>query len=183
MKAGRVVRMRVSPKDAMAVADVCKAHAMPAMGFSQSVSYTLAVLLETARTAGMIPERDGFEYNELMQQFLPSTQGQGRKLAITKQVELAGSSFGVNGLRQPVQPEQQSSLPSVPVSNRVDAPVTPRPTEAGKRLAGLQREWASDMTGAARERWEKEWLALFPVVYPGEPIRLPNGERYVDVSS
>jgi len=153
MKAGRVVRLRVSPKDAMSVADLVSLHKMPTMGFSAAVSYSLAVLLETARSAKMLPVRDGFEYNELMEVFLPSQQGQGRKLAIAKQVEAAGSSFQVAGLMAPENARE-------PVK------------ECNFQLAELQKKFFHDQWSA--EDGQK-WQELFPQVYPGEPIRLPDG--------
>ena len=101
----------------------------------------------------MLPVRDGFEYNELMEVFLPSQQGQGRKLAIAKQVEAAGSSFQVAGLMAPENARE-------PVK------------ECNFQLAELQKKFFHDQWSA--EDGQK-WQELFPQVYPGEPIRLPDG--------
>ena len=77
MTPGRVVRLRVNPRDAMSIVDVLdKVELSPTnMSFDQACSMVLATLLESARTANLIPrEREGFEYTEMMQRFTRVTK-------------------------------------------------------------------------------------------------------------
>lgn len=95
MKAGRVVYIRVNPKDCMSCIDVCQkvATVTKGMSYAQLVSMALATLLETMRANHVIPNRDGFEYNEMMQ---PWSDGKGNtklKVQLNKAVELQGSEF------------------------------------------------------------------------------------------
>lgn len=71
MRAGRVARIRVSPADCMLVVDLCRAVGLDPRGMSwgQAVSTTFSTLAEVARKQGIVPRRDGFEYNEMMASF------------------------------------------------------------------------------------------------------------------
>lgn len=68
MRAGKVARIRVNPKDCMSTVDLCKLVGLNpgSMNFSQSVSAAYSTLLEMCRKQGTIPRRDGFEYLQLM---------------------------------------------------------------------------------------------------------------------
>lgn len=92
MMAGRVVRIRVNPKDCMSVVDAISkiGLSVKGMSFSQAVSIALSSALESFRQNGVVPERDGFEYSEMMKQFPEATQSsRAQALGITKAI-----SFG-----------------------------------------------------------------------------------------
>ena len=107
MRAGEVVQIRINPKDCMSVVDVLdKSGAfIPGMSFPQAVSLAFSALLESVRGAGIIPERDGFEFSQLMGRFA-DRQRSGRKLQITKSITMQGSSFKAGALMQ-TSPELQ----------------------------------------------------------------------------
>lgn len=85
MMPGEVVKIRVNPRDCMSVVDVIKNTGLLTEGMSLpvAVSLTLSALLESARQAKLIPEREGFEYTEVMRPFSNKTRNP-RKLAITQ---------------------------------------------------------------------------------------------------
>lgn len=66
-----VVRLRVSPKDCMSVVDAARLVGVPPEQYSMSAltSLVLSSLLEVHRKSGLIPERSGFEYSEMMEPF------------------------------------------------------------------------------------------------------------------
>lgn len=113
MKAGRTVQIRVNPRDCLSVVDVASKVALllPGTSFAQVVSIALSSLLESARSAGIIPRRDGFEAAEMMQAFgdQPS-RSHRRKLDITRTFELAGSEAYIPPLPGTAQ-ESTSDLP------------------------------------------------------------------------
>lgn len=69
---GRVARIRVNPQDCMAVADVMRLLELKLekFTFDQAVRIVLSSLLESARSHNAIPRRDGFEYSQMMAQFI-----------------------------------------------------------------------------------------------------------------
>jgi len=96
MKTGRVVYIRVNPKDCMSCVDVCQKVGLVTRGmsFAQLVSLALSSLLETVRKDGAIPTRDGYEYNEMM---APWEGGKNTKVTVqlNRAIELQGSEFVV----------------------------------------------------------------------------------------
>lgn len=109
MKAGKVVNIRVNPKDCMAVVDVVQKTGVfvSGMSFSQMVSLALAGVMQTLRDASVIPDREGWEYLEMMQPYL--TRQNGRKLEVAKVISSLGSELSVKGLSAPKQEEPESS--------------------------------------------------------------------------
>ena len=67
MRAGNVVSIRVNPTDTLSVIDLMKELNMPmhTLSFPAMVSLALASSLQALREQGVIPERTGFEYNEM----------------------------------------------------------------------------------------------------------------------
>ena len=91
---GRVVSIRINPKDCMAAIDVIDKINMkvPGMSFAQVVSAAFSSAMESLRRANIIPTRDGFEFSEMMRVYPPSPKGsRGRTIAITETFGLAGS--------------------------------------------------------------------------------------------
>jgi hypothetical protein len=92
MKAGKVVTIRVNPRDCMSCVDVVQKVALvtPGMSFAQIVSIALSSLLAGVREAGILPNRDGFEYGQLMQPWETDPRNvRARKLDITRELETA----------------------------------------------------------------------------------------------
>ena len=69
---GRIARIRVNPQDCMGVLDTMKLLELKPekFTFDQAVRIVLSSLLESARSHGAIPRRDGFEYSQMMAQFI-----------------------------------------------------------------------------------------------------------------
>ncbi len=102
MRPGRIVSIRVNPRDCMSVVDVIEKIGMHVngMSYSQAVSVALSSALEGLRQAGLIPTRDGFEYSKVMTKFPIIMKGQrGRALDITKTFTLAGDSAQVRPVK------------------------------------------------------------------------------------
>ena len=92
MLAGRVVRVRINPKDCMAAIDVVNQARMrqPAMSFSQVISIAFSCAMEVLRKNNIINVREGFEYAEMMRDFPDNHIGRGKvhfanQQTITKQ--------------------------------------------------------------------------------------------------
>ena len=89
MKGGRVVRLRLSPSDCMGVTDVLDKLGLTAERFSfdQAARIALSSLLQSARSHGAIPEREGFEYLKMMSRFTERiSQDRVKKLAVSELV-------------------------------------------------------------------------------------------------
>ena len=92
MKPGRTANIRINPADCMSCIDVIKKTGMNLQGasFTIIVSAALASMLESFRQNGIIPTRDGFEYNEIMKAYPMQDKSQrARALAITKTFDMA----------------------------------------------------------------------------------------------
>lgn len=68
MKAGRVVRIRVNPKDVMSILDAMKVLGLDVKFFSldNCTRIVLSALLEGARQQHILPDREGFEYQKML---------------------------------------------------------------------------------------------------------------------
>ena len=90
MKAGRVVSIRVNPRDCLAAIDTLEKIGLrvKGMSFAQVVSIAFSSAMESFRQNGIVPDRDGFEFNEMMQQFPADSRRKGRAIAITKALEV-----------------------------------------------------------------------------------------------
>jgi hypothetical protein len=136
----------------MAVVDVIKTAGVyvPGMSFSSAVSLALSSLLQTMKDHGVIPDRTGFEYNEVMSAF---AQGRnGRKLEINKAIQELGSSIKVSGLSKPVEAS-------------ADIAPTPDIMEAGRQMTKLLQK-RDDPTFEWSPRDEQEFQKLYAIVYP-----------------
>ncbi len=97
MRAGRVTSIRVNPSDCMGVIDVVECAGVQQSGasFAMHVSLALSVCIETMRKNGLIPERTGYEYSEMMQRFEGNEGQKKRQLAYANSIHLQGSEFHV----------------------------------------------------------------------------------------
>lgn len=147
MKPGDVVRIRVNPRDSMSVADLVNKIGFnyTGMSFSQACAIALSSLLETMRSAGHLPERDGFEYDELMKPF-GLRQRTARKHAITKTFGNIGPEFKV---------------PAIPTTQEPQLEVTADQLRANRRINELAVKRASGEVFSAED--EAEWAMLLTV--------------------
>lgn len=119
LKAGRVSRIRVNPKDCQSTLDVMKAAQIDtrSMSFDQQVSLAFSSLLESARKSGLLPEPDPFEYLNRMQPYL-GRQRNSQKARLTEQISELGPR-----LRSPViyESERPEVIPVPAAAVRSDA--------------------------------------------------------------
>ena len=68
---GFVAKIRLSPRDVMSCIDCVNAvHAeMQGMSLSATIKRGIAIALETLRASKVLPERDGFEYNDMIETY------------------------------------------------------------------------------------------------------------------
>lgn len=87
MKGGAVVSIRVNPQDVMAAIDIIEAAGVYVRGMSlaQCVKLAFEGMAQDARSRGVIPVRDGFEYASMVQRFTGVSQS--RKRGITEVFE------------------------------------------------------------------------------------------------
>lgn len=85
-RAGRVVQIRVSPRDCISVIDVWDKLGIKIDGasFSQVVSTALASALESFRKNAIIPDRDGTEFSKMMARFPDAKSMRTRQLSINE---------------------------------------------------------------------------------------------------
>lgn len=99
MTPGIVITLRVNPKDCMSVADlVQKLNAYTSgMSFSSAVSIALSSAMESFRVNSILPERSGFDYEQVMAPFKIKKRD-ARKLAIASTIRMTGELYGVRPL-------------------------------------------------------------------------------------
>lgn len=99
MKAGRVIRIRVAPRDCLSVLDAARHLQLPMekLSFDNACRIVFSALLQGAREGGVLPNRSGFEYNEMMQKVITKNTGisHRHKLATT----LVTDEAMVDGIR------------------------------------------------------------------------------------
>lgn len=96
MNPGRTANIRINPKDCMSCIDVVQKTGVNLKGasFAMIVSAALSSLLESMRQNGIIPDRDGFEYAEMMRDYpMPSKGERARALAITKTFNISAGQM------------------------------------------------------------------------------------------
>lgn len=87
MKPGRTANIRINSRDCMACIDVVQKAGINLRGasFSMIVSAALSSAMESFRQNGIIPVRDGFEYEKMMQDYPKQGVAQhARALMVTK---------------------------------------------------------------------------------------------------
>jgi hypothetical protein len=109
---GRVVRVRLSPRDCMGIADVVDKieQYIPGMSFDVAVRLALSAALETFRANGSIPTRDGFEYTEMMDKYESTKADARRQQALSKAFHMQGPDVKSPMLKAP--PPPQTILPA-----------------------------------------------------------------------
>lgn len=134
MRAGRVVTIRVMPKECMACVDVLRALGVIEQGmtFSRVVSLALMSLVKTAQDLKAIPVRDGFEFNEMMQPFEDTPSHRRRGLAISRALDERGPALAV--------PPLVSDYTRVRMQRRLDELVAKRQADPDNFSAAEQAE-------------------------------------------
>lgn len=70
MRAGRVINLRIRPKDCMTVVDLAETLNLPKdASFSHAAAIAFHALCQLVRDNKLVPDRDGFEYNQMMARF------------------------------------------------------------------------------------------------------------------
>lgn len=174
MRAGQVVRIRVNPKDCVSVLDVLRVAGVNTKGMSYSsiVSLAMSALLQGLRDAKTIPDRDGFEYLQMMEPYLRN--GQGNKVKITNNIYgMASQGRVVAGIGIPtldVDDEDEDSTAERPEPVPAEGPVTAEVRDARRRLLELQTKKNLIEDEVDGVLWsasdEQEWNELYKVVYP-----------------
>jgi len=138
MKYGDVVRMRLTPQDAMGCIDILKSAGAYSDDMSLSLIASLALrgLLESSRRMGVIPYRDGFEYSAMVQPLLEKRQN-AKKLAVTEIAERNMYSRLVNDVSavEPVTPVPQDNTYVYPVRSRLEVRLNEL---RGKKVADIE---------------------------------------------
>lgn len=145
MSPGEKVCMRVKPRELMACADVLRVAGVDIQGVSLSslVRLALNVLVESAIKEKRIPDRTGFEYNELLTPF--------KRANIRTKVQV-GQTIALGELHRAAAdlPNALGSLPDGQLTNDEIATARSR-TEAALRADGKsEREIKSIMGGGKR---------------------------------
>jgi hypothetical protein len=105
---GLVVTLRINPRDAMSIIDVLKRLEISSVNisFAQATKIALSSALESFRQTGLIPDRTGFEYSDMIAPFLkPSLVDRGSMLKTTEL--LASPDFGAPPLVE--EPPERAS--------------------------------------------------------------------------
>ena len=114
-KGGMVARIRVSPKDCLAVVDVLEAAGLSPYehSFSGCVAIALSSLIAVGRKAGIIPvEEDGFQYLNRIGPFMDQHSSLAKRERTNRLYENAQAGF-------------DPPMPPVRMEGRVGIPLTP----------------------------------------------------------
>lgn len=171
MRAGLVATVRINPKDCMSVIDVMKKAGVNTngMSFPAMVSLALSATLNGLRIEGLIPDRDGFEYLDMMQPYMNGRNA--RKLEITKTIHDAGSRMNIS-----LPAEHREVNPSAPIQV-MQAANTPELREAKQEFTDLNNKREAFEDQVKGISWtsseENRWQQLYPMFFSGAiPPRL-----------
>lgn len=170
LAAGHVAQVRINPKDCMSVIDVVKTAGVwtEGMSFAQMVSLALSSAMETFRQSKFIPERDGFEYLEMMERYMGESKSTKKKQQITQVINAAGATIHARGLARPTEEAIEDVTPEPSVS--VDGGQTGYSREDTQRFTELlqKKEMAEDKIPGVlwSESDEQEYHRLYKLIYP-----------------
>lgn len=167
---GIVVRIRVSPRDCMTVADLAASSQLMVQGmsFSSAVSTVFSALCQAAREMGAAPERDGFEFTEMMKLF--SGTDHKKKLDITNAVTSAGSEFRVRAVNMPLAPALRRFAEGAKGSSTTHGTPAMRRAQARVNEMAAKREAAPDSWTAVDDKEFEIQIAIAAgEVVPPEP--------------
>lgn len=100
MKAGKVATIRLRPEDCMSVVDILDRAKVNTTGmtFAAAVATAVGIAMATLRDNGVLPTRQGFEYTELMDQFVERPKVRSIKLP-QQFSEIAVEGLSMTGAR------------------------------------------------------------------------------------
>jgi hypothetical protein len=191
MNVGSVVTIRVNPKDTMSVIDLIQKSGIKAegMSFPSMVSLALSIGMNTFREHGLVPVRDGFEYNEMTQGILGIGQkSSARKRAINQVVQSVGPSMGISvplpeapaaptgyvkqaGWTPPKQPSLMDRLKRAELTGMALEPEDQAVMDVAKeQLSTLAKKKDRIEEEHSGEQWTEkdaaDWAKYYPIVYP-----------------
>lgn len=137
MRPGKVVSIRLNPKDVMSVIDICEMSRLyvPGMSFAGMTSIAFSAVLQMLRQKGNLPERTGFEYNQLTERyFRDSMSDRGRKLQITDAIQARSTDYDIRAF-EPAQPLVTTQHPESFIAKHNEDSIEYR--EAMKELTDL----------------------------------------------
>jgi hypothetical protein len=163
MRPGLVTSIRVNPKDCMSVIDVMDVTGLKSdgMSFSSMVSLAFSSLLATCRKNGVIPDRDGFEFTEMVGPYL--NQSHKKKVHVSNVLRSMGSDIALPAVE--IKPKGGELI--APLPTRAEPTIEQR--EAGRRLTELlQKKDIADSNPAViwQASDQREYDELYKIVYP-----------------
>lgn len=170
LKAGRVARIRVNPTDCQSVLDIMAATKIDtrAMSFDQQVSLTLSSLLLSARSTGMIPEPDPFQFLPRMAPYM-GHKSNSMKARLSAQINDLGPKLRAPVLHEAERPAPSPAPAAAPVATNASAEDLEMLRSASARLTELlaKKDRAEDDSGIV---WsssdEAELQQCMKIVYP-----------------
>lgn len=170
LKAGRVSRIRVNPKDCQSVLDIMKAAEIDtrSMSFDMQVSLALSSLLNSARASNLIPEPDPFEYLNRMAPYIGHKHN-SQKARLTSQIGELGPKLRSPILREAERPAPSPAPATAPVTDEASAEQAEYVRSATSRLTELlaKKDRAEDDSGILwSDRDEQELKECMSIVYP-----------------
>ena len=170
LKAGRVSRIRVNPKDCQSVLDIMKAAEIDtrSMSFDMQVSLAFSSLLNSARTANLIPEPDPFEYLNRMTPYIGHKHN-SQKAKLSAQIGELGPKLRSPILRETERPAPSPAPVARPVATEASAEDAEMLRAASSRLTELlakkdRAEDNGDVTWGSSD--EAELQKCMKIVYP-----------------
>lgn len=166
MRLGKVVSIRINPKDCMSIIDVLDAARVDTTGMSYSSMTALAVsaLLEHMRNTKMIPVRDGFEYLKMMSQYIDSPRSHA-KLIVADRIQQHVLEHGSPAMEKLTVPDINKS-----VSFGNDAVPTSDPVRERMVIMWKELDFKRNRDKKNMDTFEKaEWHRLFPFVFGSQP--------------
>lgn len=168
LTAGQVCKIRVNPKDCMAVIDVLTAAGvrLDGMSFAAMTSLALSSLLQTMRDQKIIPTRDGFEYLDMMQPYL-GKHHHHKKIQVTDALKAAGDKIQIQGISKPAADEDTPQREYVPELK--SEPQSADEMRARSRLQELvqKKDMAENGDGVIWSKTDQaEYDECYAIVYP-----------------
>ncbi len=191
MQPGVVVRVRINPSTCISVLDTLKAVGIKVeeKTFSTCVSAALNILVETAKSSGVLPAVDPYTFNERMRDHTGEAAPDRRKLPKgnvghinplifqEKSPDLGHPKWAREDKKAKptvVVPAQTAEVKvdarGVPLEYSTEPEVVIARKEAGKKLTDLMRRRADADNGVGGIHWsdadQEEYDRVFAVAYP-----------------
>ena len=156
-KGGMVARIRVSPKDCLAVLDVMERVGLDPLqhSFSGCVAIALSSLIGVARRASIIPmEEDGFQYLNRMEPFMGQVSTRTKRELTNRLYEGAQRGLSAPSLMDSRPQERTKAGVSVsPLPVALDPSLREKYKEEYQALVSIVRDGGEDVTEEMLERF------------------------------